>query len=805
MAINWPTSLDSNAAGSFPAIGAATQENASGYEHHVMHSNVNEAVLALEAKVGIGASPASAAAARYGLMADGAGTTTWRALVEADISDLGSYATSSHTHALDDLSDVDTTGVDVDYVIKWSGSAWVVGAQTGGGSSFDPSAVTESIIPDTDSAYDIGSTTLQWATGYFDTLRSETGALAIETASGANAITLGPGGTPVVSVTSSSIEITKDMDPVSTAANIALGSSSKAYQGVCVSVGYAATGDLALLPGNATTYQVVLDSAAGAHEVKGDWLPQADSTWDLGSSSLKWAELFVDNITLQSGGVIRSDGSVVYYQDHIYPSSDATYNLGASTSRWGSVYAQNVYAYTSADVYSKIEPGYIRAHGNRTSSYGPAFYLHHGDIANDPQWVIQHRGALDATYVDDLVFYRYDGSTFIWSLTLGSGHAGNPNRSWRHFVPAVDSTYSLGTSALRWNDIYGDFLTVHTAQLGPWTANGSYAALEHTGYTTGAAYMIMSLGQDTYISAETGYDIFLRPNANDTTYQVQLSDNGWHVVNCVQTAFNGHIRPYSTNVSDIGSTASQFLRVYSYGFQWQASGVETAHTTAHRLSGAWTAQHDRFYVVPYNDGTAKFGEEWGYDFANERWYGEGTWLFDTLKTFTVSPRTDSSYDLGTSSEYYRTAYLDNIVMAGVSAGRGVLDVERETSTATSSVSSETDVTNLVTSSISVLSGRRYRLHWSLMANASSTAGVFVVRLYRTVSAVNTLIEQWNFIVPAITSNHRYTGEAYYDATGTAAHTFKLTIEKTGGGTVSTIVNANYPSIIVVEDVGDTTT
>ena len=59
MASNYPTSLDS--ATQQPSPGATTDLDASGYEHHIVHTNASEALIALETKLGIGASAASGA------------------------------------------------------------------------------------------------------------------------------------------------------------------------------------------------------------------------------------------------------------------------------------------------------------------------------------------------------------------------------------------------------------------------------------------------------------------------------------------------------------------------------------------------------------------------------------------------------------------------------------------------------------------------------------------------------------------------------------------------------------------------
>lgn len=80
-------------------------------------------------------------------------------------------------------------------------------------------------------------------------------------------------------------------------------------------------------------------SVAGQYEFAGDLFPDADSTRDLGSNTLRWQTLYVD--------AISSAGNIT-------PSTDSTYDLGTNTVRWANIYADNVY---SGDLHLKNERG----------------------------------------------------------------------------------------------------------------------------------------------------------------------------------------------------------------------------------------------------------------------------------------------------------------------------------------------------------------------------------------------------------------------------------------------------------------
>ena len=72
---NYPTSLDTTSTQVTPA--STTDLDASGYEHDQVHGAASTALIALETKVGISASPAASASANAFLEHSGTGTTGW--------------------------------------------------------------------------------------------------------------------------------------------------------------------------------------------------------------------------------------------------------------------------------------------------------------------------------------------------------------------------------------------------------------------------------------------------------------------------------------------------------------------------------------------------------------------------------------------------------------------------------------------------------------------------------------------------------------------------------------------------------
>jgi hypothetical protein len=92
--------------------------------------------------------------------------------------------------------------------------------------------------------------------------------------------------------------------------------------------------------------------------VNADVLPASDNTYDLGSSTYRWRNLYLAgslnlsgtlNVgSLQVGGTTVIDSNRVLQNissvaQSLVPSADNSYDLGSSSYRWRSIYAVGVY------------------------------------------------------------------------------------------------------------------------------------------------------------------------------------------------------------------------------------------------------------------------------------------------------------------------------------------------------------------------------------------------------------------------------------------------------------------------------
>jgi len=131
---------------------------------------------------------------------------------------------------------------------------------------------------------------------------------------------------------------------------------ASAVIGTTLTVGGASSfqGDVTL--GNATADTLIVNAL-----VNSSFVPEADSTWNLGSTSLYWANAYVDAVTTTgdvaiggnltvtgnatiSGNLTFGDAdtdSITLTADvasHITPDADDTYDLGSSTKEWRNLY-----------------------------------------------------------------------------------------------------------------------------------------------------------------------------------------------------------------------------------------------------------------------------------------------------------------------------------------------------------------------------------------------------------------------------------------------------------------------------------
>ena len=159
-------------------------------------------------------------------------------------------------------------------------------------------------------------------------------------------------------------------------------------------------------------------------------------------------------------------------------------------------------------------------------------------------------------------------ATINGSVTLGSDASDNITFNGDvvgHVTPNADSTYQLGSSSLRWSDVYtdDDYIGVDgtngTLYLGTTAALTAYAAKMHLQFGGGGGY----------------YGIVFKPESGDPTYYTRFYDNNltykggiyWDGANEVKYFKTSDYR-LKENVSDITGAINRVKALKPRRFNW---------------------------------------------------------------------------------------------------------------------------------------------------------------------------------------------------------------------------------------------
>jgi hypothetical protein len=181
--------------------------------------------------------------------------------------------------------------------------------------------VSGSITPNADDAFDLGSSGKQWKDLYID------GTANIDNVG--NGVSI-PSISSSIEVSGSITPINQPLHPVTYTHN--LGASGKEWFEVhadTLVAGYIKPANY----GNTFTLGI-----SGSVTTSGSITPDADDTYDLGSSGKQWKDLYVDGtanidnlVTSQISGSIEVSGSIT-------PSGDDAFDLGSSGKQWKDLY-----------------------------------------------------------------------------------------------------------------------------------------------------------------------------------------------------------------------------------------------------------------------------------------------------------------------------------------------------------------------------------------------------------------------------------------------------------------------------------
>ena len=309
----------------------------------------------------------------------------------------------SDTNSTDDLGATSTR-----WKTLWVDAITMTGLMGGGSAAFSSTlAVTgitthgDNVVSDTDSTDDLGTTGVRWANLWVDAITmGGTLAGAVATFSSTVGITgVTTHGDSVVPVTDSTVD---------------LGTTGVRWANLWV--------DAITMGGTLAGAVATFSSTVGITGVTthgDDVVSDTDSTDDLGTTGVRWANLWVDAVTISAGFVAASGNSYIGDTANSKQTLGLTINMGANDneilSLKSSDVAHGITGQTETDTYGLFQKahaagGGLQVTGLTDSDGGPGFALALTGMLGEAADTTK---AVNAQGIVHIRSYIYDGSTNV--------------------------------------------------------------------------------------------------------------------------------------------------------------------------------------------------------------------------------------------------------------------------------------------------------------------------------------------------------------------------------------------------------
>jgi len=247
--------------------------------------------------------------------------------------------------------------------------------------------------------------------------------------------------------------------------------------------------------------------------------PVATNTYDLGSNSLKWNNVYANNLY----GNWSPSGSVI-------PTANNAYDLGSGSYKWGTIYTNNI------DTLNITATGYINPKTNNTYSMG--------------------------------------SPSLKWANIYASNFYGNwsPTGS---LIPPSNNTYDLGSSSMKWANLYNtttssyNILASNALSLDRSTETAITASLNIYAGTSGGATTGNHAKVALAIKGGGGGNVFAGMDLGyyDGALPLLITSSGG------DTVFACTISPYTDNVYSCGKSGKRWSYIWTgYGVLQTSDG-----------------------------------------------------------------------------------------------------------------------------------------------------------------------------------------------------------------------------------------
>jgi hypothetical protein len=358
---------------------------------------------------------------------------------------------------------------------------------------------------------------------------------------------------------------------------------------------------------------------------------------DVSGGNLEVADSGVSDVKIVDVSASKLTGS---FDADVVASADSTYDIGSNAVRWANVYADALDATSITGTLQTAAQPNITSLGTISSldvSSVSSFPTNSSLTVSSGSLRVALMGVGTAELQNSSVIDTKISSVSASKLT-GSFDAD--------VVASADSTYDIGSNAVRWANIYADALdatsitgTLQTAAQPNITSLGTISSLTTTGTLT--THSIEPAADSTYdIGANAVRWANIYADALDATsitgtLQTAAQPNITSL-GSLTSLTSGTIEPAADSTYDIGANAVRWANIYADALD--ATSITGTLQTA--------AQPNITSLGTISSLTTT----------------------GTLTTQTIEPSADSTYLLGNNSTRYLHGYFDNLTSSTVNAG-----------------------------------------------------------------------------------------------------------------------------------------
>ena len=305
--------------------------------------------------------------------------------------------------------------------------------------------ISSSILPDADNTYDLGSLTKEWKDLFVDGV-AKIDALGSAAGDTDIAYIAKLSGSAALPNLTASINFVPGVDNVYN-----LGTAAHSWKDLHVQ-GTATIGTLSI---SALANNVLIPLVSKSMEISGSILPATNNTFDLGSSTFQFRNLFIDGTAnidiLGTAADPVHTASFAFITSSLIPGVDNQVDLGSSTKEWKNLFVDGT---ANIDILGTIaDPVHTASFAFITSSLIPSVDGQVNLGSSTKEW--------KDLFIDGVAKIDSLGSavgdTNIAYIRELSGSAADPSITASvSIIPKEDDTYSLGATGKEFKDLFID-------------------------------------------------------------------------------------------------------------------------------------------------------------------------------------------------------------------------------------------------------------------------------------------------------------------------------------------------------------